>query len=121
MLPYPVEYVPFTVTRVFSITQMFIFSFLGFWLLRKLVKGYPTFVLDTDWVVRVIGGKVIGFCKGPLLDFGTTLDRRIMGLSGSFIRKIKDPNIELRLTPMAIGFGVLVSLILFSTFLILKI
>jgi len=30
MLPYPVEFVPFTLTRVFSITQMFIFSFLGF-------------------------------------------------------------------------------------------
>jgi len=121
MLPFPVEYVPFTVTRVFSITQMFIFSFLGFWLLRKLVKGYPTFVLDTDWAVRIIGGNVIGFCKGPLLAFGTTLDQRILELSGSFIDKLKDPKIELRLTPMAIGFGGLVSLILFTTFLILKI
>jgi len=121
MLPYPVEYVPFTVTRVFSITQMFIFSFLGFWLLRKLVKGYPTFVLDTDWAVRILGGKVIDFCKGPLLAFGTALDKSVMRISGSFISKIKDPNIELRLTPMAIGFGVLISLILFSTFLILRI
>jgi multicomponent Na+:H+ antiporter subunit D len=121
MLPYPVEYVPFTVTRVFSITQMFIFAFLGFWLLRKLVKGYPTFVLDTDWPVRIIGGKVMGFCKGPLLAFGTSLNQRMMKLSGSFISKIKDPKIEIYLTPMAIGFGVLVSLILFSTFLILKI
>jgi multicomponent Na+:H+ antiporter subunit D len=121
MLPYPVEYVPFTVTRVFSITQMFIFSFLGFWLLRKLVKGYPTFVLDTDWAARLLGGKVINVCKGPLLAFGSALDHQVMRLSGSFISKINDPKIELRLTPMAIGLGVLVSLVLFSTFLILRI
>jgi len=121
MLPYPVEYIPFTVTRVFSITQMFIFSFLGFWLLRKLVKGYPTFVLDTDWAVRILGSKLIDFSKGTLLAFGSALDQRIMQFSRSFISKIKDPNIEMRMTPMGIGFGVLISLILFSALLILKI
>jgi hypothetical protein len=55
MLPYLVEYVPFTFTRVFSITQMFIFTFLGFWLLRKLVRGYPSYVFDTDWLVMITG------------------------------------------------------------------
>ena len=121
MLPYPVEYVPFTITRVFSITQMFIFAFLGFWLLRKLVKGYPSFVLDTDWPVRILGGKLIDFSKGPLLAFGAALDRRVMQFSVSFISKIKDPDIEMRMTPKTIGFGVLISLILFSAFLVFRI
>jgi multicomponent Na+:H+ antiporter subunit D len=121
MLPYPVEYIPFTVTRVFSITQMFIFAFLGFWLLRKLVKGYPTFVLDTDWPIRLLGSKMIDFSKGALLVFGSALDQSITKVSRSFIRKIKSPHIEMRMTPMGIGFGVLISLILFSILLILKI
>lgn len=121
LLPYPVEFVPYTVTRVFSITQLFIFSFLGFWLLRRWLGGHPTYVLDTDWLVRVPGRMFIDFCKGPLLAFGTALDQRIMQFSRSFISKIKGPNIEMRMTPMAIGFGVLISLILFSTLLILKI
>ncbi|MDM8554798.1 Na(+)/H(+) antiporter subunit D [Desulfococcaceae bacterium HSG7] len=121
LLPYPVEFVPYTVTRVFSITQMFIFSFLGFWLLRKWLGGHPTFVLDTDWLVRMPGRMMIGFCKGPLLAFGASLDRRIIQFSGSFIRKIKDPDIEMYLTPKTIGLGVVISLILFSAFLVFRI
>ena len=118
MLPYPVAYVPFTVTRVFSITQLFIFSFLGFWLLRKLVKGHPGFVLDTDWPARILGAQLIRFCTGPLQVLGTALDRRTMQLSGEFINKIKDSKIEMHLTPAFIGYGVLVSLILFSILVI---
>jgi len=91
MLPYPVEYIPFTVTRVFSITQMFIFSFLGFWLLRRLVKGHPAYVLDTDWPARILGSKLMGFCKGPLTAFGASLDHRIMQFGGQFIKKNKKP------------------------------
>jgi multicomponent Na+:H+ antiporter subunit D len=121
MLPYPVEFVPFTVTRVFSITQMFIFSFLGFWFLRKLVKGYPTYTLDTDWFARIPGKLFIQFCRGPLVSFGEFLDKQIMKITGTFIANIRNPNIEVRLTPMAIGFGILMSLVLFSIFLFLKI
>ena len=120
MLPYPVEYVPFTLTRVFSITQMFIFSFLGFWLLRKLVKGYPTFVLDTDWPIRMWGGQLLDFCKGPLTAMGGFLDRQVMKITGFFVAGIRNPNIEARITPMAIGFGVFMSIILFTIFLMLN-
>ncbi|CAB1055600.1 NADH-ubiquinone oxidoreductase chain L (EC [Olavius sp. associated proteobacterium Delta 1] len=121
MLPYPVEFVPFTATRVFSITQMFIFSFLGFWFLRKLVKGYPTYTLDTDWFARIPGKLFIHFCQGPLVSLGEFLDKQIMKITGTFIVIIRNPNIEVRLTPKAIGFGVLMSLVLFSIFLFLKI
>jgi multicomponent Na+:H+ antiporter subunit D len=121
MLPYPVEFVPFTVTRVFSITQMFIFTFLGFWLLRKLVRGYPTFVLDTDWLVRMPGSLFVKFCKEPLIAFGSLLDKQVMKITAAFVASIRDPVIEARLTPTMIGFGILVSLVLFSIFLIYKI
>jgi multicomponent Na+:H+ antiporter subunit D len=121
MLPYPVEYVPFTVTRVFSITQMFIFAFLGFWILRKLVKGYPTYVIDTDWLVRIPGRWFLDFCSGPLLTFGAFLDRQITKITDAFIFTIRNPNIEMRLTPAAIGLGVLISITLFSIFLVLRI
>jgi len=121
MLPYPVEFVPFTVTRVFSITQMFFFSFLGFWLSRKLVRGYPAYVLDTDWLVRIPGKLFIQFCKGPLVTFGAFLDKQISRLTGTLIVNIQDSHSKVRLTPMAIGFGVLISLSLFTVFLAFKI
>ena len=120
MLPYPVEFVPFTVTRVFSITQMFIFSFLGFWLLRKLVRGYPSYVLDTDWLIRIPGKLFLQFCNGPLLAFGAFLDKLVTKVAGNFIVSIRNPNLEMRMTPMAIGIGVLMALVLFSIFLALK-
>jgi multicomponent Na+:H+ antiporter subunit D len=121
MLPYPVTFVPFTVTRVFSITQMFIFSFLGFFLLRKLVKGHPTYVLDTDWLVRIPGMMLIRFCKGSLIMFGSYLDKKMNRLVLTVVEGLRSPNIESRLSPMTIGFGASVALILFCAFLVLKI
>jgi multicomponent Na+:H+ antiporter subunit D len=118
MLPYPVEFVPFTITRVFSITQMFIFAFVGFWILRKMVKGYPTYTLDTDWFVRMPGMKLVRFCNGPLINFGSFLDRNILGVSHSVISYLRNPKLEMRMTPRAIGYAIFVTLILFSVFLV---
>lgn len=121
MLPYPVEYVPYTLTRVFSIIQMFIFAFLGFWLLRKLVRGYPSYVIDTDWLVRVPGRWFMRFCRGPLIHFGGLLDRQIMKWTHTFIVKVRDPGIEGRMIPMAIGVWICVSLLIFTVLLFFKI
>jgi multicomponent Na+:H+ antiporter subunit D len=121
MLPNPVEFVPYTLTKVFSLTQMFIFTFLGFWLLRKLVGGHATYVLDSDWLVRMPGMKLIQFCCGPLLNFGSYLDRSVVKLTTSFVSTVRNPSIEARMTPTAVGLGVLVTLILFAIFLIARI
>jgi multicomponent Na+:H+ antiporter subunit D len=69
MLPYPVDFVPFTTTRVFSIMQMFIFTFPAFWLLRSMILGHPTLTLDTDWLVRKPGRWFIRFCETTLVKF----------------------------------------------------
>lgn len=121
MLPFPVTFVPFTLTRVFTILQLFLFAFLGFWVLRKLVSGYPGYVLDTDWFVRMPGRLFIKFCQGPLLTFGSFLDKQIMKITATVVATLRQPRLEARLTPMAIGYGVMVSLALFSLFLIFKI
>jgi multicomponent Na+:H+ antiporter subunit D len=121
LLPYPVEFKPYTLTRVFSLTQMFIFTFLGFWFLRKLVVGHPTYTLDTDWFVRIPGRLFLHFCRRPLLAFGESVDRQITKVSERFIVNIRNPNLENRMTPLAIGFGGLMALVLFSIFLVLKI
>lgn len=120
MLPYPVEYVPFTLTRVFSITQMFIFTFLGFWLLRKLVRGYPSYVLDTDWIVRIAGMRFLRLCTDVLPAWGSYADRQITRAANTFVAGIRNPVIEGKLTPMAIGIGILTALILFSVYLVLR-
>ncbi len=86
-------------TRVFSITQMFLFAFLGFWLLRRLVRGYPAYVLDTDWLVRMPGALFIRFCKGPLVSLAAALDGRAYRLTEMFILTVRKTTIAARLTP----------------------
>jgi multicomponent Na+:H+ antiporter subunit D len=94
-LPYAVEFVPFTTARVFSIMQMFIFTFMGFWLLKKLVLGYPTYTLDTDWVFRMAGRKVIWFCEKPLMAFAEFVDRKVMNLVHFLIWFSRNPAVAL--------------------------
>jgi multicomponent Na+:H+ antiporter subunit D len=90
-LPYPVEFIPFTTTRVFSIMQMFIFTFMGFWLLRRLVAGHPTYTLDTDWPIRMAGRKVMWFCQEPLMAFARFVDRKVMDLVHSVVWVSRNP------------------------------
>ncbi len=79
MLPYPVEFVPYyDDPRLRAAMQMFIFTFLGFWLLRKMVRGHASYTLDTDWLVRVPGTMLLRFCKEPLMDFASTLDQGLL-------------------------------------------
>jgi multicomponent Na+:H+ antiporter subunit D len=91
MLPHPVEFVPFSITRVFSAMQMFIFTFLGFWFLRKMVRGHPTYTLDTDWLVRVPGMMLIRFCKEPLMDFASWLDKGMTSIVSSISQLGRNP------------------------------
>ena len=121
MLPYPVEFVPYTVTRVFSIMQMFTFAFLGFWVLRKMFKRQPTYTLDTDWLVRIPGRWFMHFCRGPLMHLGELMDIKSARITAAFIALVRSPRIETRLTATAIGMGVLMAIGLFSVFLILRI
>ncbi len=96
-LPYPVEFVPFTLTRVFSHMQMFIFTFLGFWWLRKFVLGHPTYTLDTDWFPRIGGCLIIWFCEKPLMAFASYIDRKIMEIVHFFIWMSQNPVLALKI------------------------
>ena len=82
--------------------------------------GYPTYTLDTDWLVRIPGKLFLRICNGPLLAFGAFLERQITKIAGNVIANLRNPNLEMRMTPMAIGFGVLMALVLFSIFLVFK-
>lgn len=96
-LPYPVTFVPFTTTKVFSIMQMFIFTFLGFWFLRRLVLGYPSYTLDTDWPFRMAGRKLIWFCEGPLIRFAEFVDRKVMAIVHSIVWFSRNPAVALEI------------------------
>ena len=52
LLPYPVDYVPYTAGKVVFYLQLLLFSGLAFFVLLPLMKRTETISLDTDWLWR---------------------------------------------------------------------
>ncbi|MBM3155653.1 MAG: Na(+)/H(+) antiporter subunit D, partial [Chloroflexi bacterium] len=52
ILPFPVDYRPYTSSHVIETIQLLAFTGLGFWLLIKKLGGEPLITLDTDWFYR---------------------------------------------------------------------
>ncbi len=52
MLPYPVDYVPYTGAHVLTQLQLLLFSGLAFFLVLPYLQRTLTITLDTDWVYR---------------------------------------------------------------------
>jgi multicomponent Na+:H+ antiporter subunit D len=58
MLPFKVDYVPYTASHVVSQLQLLLFSGLAFFLLLGWLKRTLTITLDTDWLYRRLGPKL---------------------------------------------------------------
>lgn len=55
LLPYPVDYVPYTASHVVTQLQLLLFSGLAFFALLPLMKRTETVSLDVDWLYRRAG------------------------------------------------------------------
>jgi multicomponent Na+:H+ antiporter subunit D len=58
LLPYPVDFVPYTGSHVVSQLQLLLFSGLAFFLLLGWLKRTPTITLDVEWLWRRLGPAV---------------------------------------------------------------
>jgi multicomponent Na+:H+ antiporter subunit D len=54
LLPYPVEYVPYTGAHVVTQLQLLLFSGLAFFVMLGLLQRTLTLTVDVDWVYRVL-------------------------------------------------------------------
>ncbi len=52
LLPYPMDYHPYTIPHLVEAVQLLIFTFIGFWILRAKLAGEPYLAVDTDWIYR---------------------------------------------------------------------
>jgi multicomponent Na+:H+ antiporter subunit D len=86
ILPYPVDYVPYTAFHVVGTLQLLMFGALAFTLFI-LFGYYPAELrainLDTDWFVRIPGKRFIWFCEKPLMAFGNFIDRHVLRAAGT--------------------------------------
>jgi multicomponent Na+:H+ antiporter subunit D len=58
LLPYPVEYVPYTASHVLVQLQLLLFSGLAFFLMLGWLKRTMTITLDVDWLWRGPGARL---------------------------------------------------------------
>ena len=63
MLPYPVDYQPYTAAHVMASYQLLLFTMLGFFLLLKQLKPKPLIGLDVDWFYRRGSVWFMAFCR----------------------------------------------------------
>jgi len=100
LLPYPVDYVPYTSAHVLSQLQLLLFSGLAFFVMLPWLKRTLTITLDTDWLYRRGGarlarrlidgvGQTVGRLEGAakrLLTRGFTRIQRHHGPGGLLAR-----------------------------------
>ncbi|HBW35925.1 MAG TPA: Na(+)/H(+) antiporter subunit D, partial [Desulfosporosinus sp.] len=66
LLPYPVDYLPYTGDHVISQLQLLMFSALAFFMMLKFLKRTETLTLDTDWFYRRGANIVIAYISIPV-------------------------------------------------------
>ncbi|MDX1434826.1 MAG: Na(+)/H(+) antiporter subunit D [Gammaproteobacteria bacterium] len=59
LLPYPVDYVPYTVPHVVNMLQLLLFSGLAFFLMLPMMQRTLTITLDFDWLYRHLAPRLI--------------------------------------------------------------
>jgi len=74
ILPYPVEFNPYTQQHIIDTMQLMLFTALGFFLLLKHVEGEPTITLDTDWFYRKGCKEFMWFINNPLAKFSKSIE-----------------------------------------------
>jgi len=85
ILPFPVDYQPYTAFHVIGMLQLLMFGALAFTIL--ILSGYypaelRAINLDTDWFLRLPARKFILFCQIPFKRFFEILDRSVMSAVG---------------------------------------
>ena len=83
ILPYPVNYAPYTAFHVVAMLQLLMFGALAFTLL--ILSGYyppemRSVNLDTDWFVRLPGRRFIAFCHKPLKRLASVMEKMLLAI-----------------------------------------
>jgi multicomponent Na+:H+ antiporter subunit D len=81
MLPYPVDYQPYTAYHISETLQILLFTGLGFFLLLKKLVPEPTISLDMDWFYRMGGRAFLWVARKPI-QMADTLVGELYRLAG---------------------------------------
>lgn len=114
ILPYPVEYEPYAPGKVIEMSQLFIFTFAAFWIFREKLHPEPKIVLDTDWLLRILGRKFIRFCERSLVELRENTNRQVTN-----IVSVATSVVRIKYRELSTGVSVIVICIIFAMYLLL--
>jgi len=89
LLPYPVDYEPYTADHVVSQLQLLLFAGLAFFVLLPLMKRTETLSLDVDWLYRRAIPALAGKIDRALSAANTVFARALAGFGNWFINSFK--------------------------------
>ena len=89
LLPYPVNYVPYTGAHVVSQLQLLLFSGLAFFVLLDFLRRTLTITLDTDWLYRRLGRIATLESLRALAQLGASAQAPLGRLCSSTLRRLE--------------------------------
>ncbi|MEA2075084.1 MAG: Na(+)/H(+) antiporter subunit D [Euryarchaeota archaeon] len=98
LLPYPVDFVTYTIPHVVGMLSLLGFSGLAFFMLLPLLKRTETISIDTDWPFRIAGRKFIWFCEVPLPNFARMVDNGMKRIASHFSSFGRNPLRAIQIT-----------------------
>lgn len=90
-LPYPVDYEPYTIYHLVETTQILVFTYIGFWILRKKLKGEPYIALDTDWFYRKAAPATRLVFVQKVDTFFDKVENGVQATAGYLTKQFKNP------------------------------
>ncbi|MFT5838094.1 MAG: multicomponent Na+:H+ antiporter subunit D [Flavobacteriales bacterium] len=76
LLPYPVDYIPYSIGKVLFYLQLLLFSGLAFFVLLPLMKRTMTISLDADWLWRRAGVSILKLIDRALCFLGDVVGQQ---------------------------------------------
>ncbi|MGB6138416.1 MAG: Na(+)/H(+) antiporter subunit D [Shewanella sp.] len=76
LLPYPVDYQPYSIGKVLFYLQLLLFSGLAFFVLLPLMKRTMTISLDTDWLWRRAGFSLVKLIERAVSSLGEVISQQ---------------------------------------------
>jgi multicomponent Na+:H+ antiporter subunit D len=98
ILPYAVDYVPYTSYHVITQFQLLMFSGVAFFWLLKYLQRTNTITLDTDWFYRRGGQIVVNLVGAPILYLVEVLSKTAYRtIPGSLVRFGENPTSAIKI------------------------
>lgn len=103
LLPYEVNYVPYTAAHVITQLQLLLFSGLAFFVMLDYLKRTPTITLDVDWLWRVAGPEAAKSFRLALTEtragLGDIIEARRLAIADFLTRHRRPDGLLLRSWP----------------------